>query len=106
MDKLLNFISLSLKANACLLGSNIAVSAAKSGKVKLLILSTDAQKNTRKLVTNTANYYNIPVLEYYDKQTLGSAVGKELISVMGIKTQNFADQILKLHSEKIVRGNV
>ncbi len=89
-----------------MLGSNIAVSAAKAGKVKLLIISLDAQKNTKKMVTNTANFYKIPVLECYDKQTLGNAVGKELISVIGIKNESFTEQILKLYSEKIIRGNV
>lgn len=106
MDKLLNFISLSVKANACMLGQNLSLAASKSGKVKLFILSTDATQNTKKQITNSANFYKIPVIEVYEKNLLGKAVGKELISVLGIKDDGFAKQILKLYSEKIDRGNV
>ena len=99
MDKLLQFISLGMKAGAYILGSNSAVSAAKSNKVRLLLLSIDASQNTKKSVNNTADYYDIPVIACYDKITLGRAVGKEQISVIGVKDKNFAQQISKLYGQ-------
>ena len=104
-DKLLSFISLGMRAGAYTPGSDMTQRAARAGKIKLILLSSDASDNTKKLVYNAANTKNIEVIEHYTMDVLGAACGKPQLSVIGVKNEKIARQIISLYVNSVKRGD-
>lgn len=104
-DRLLSFISIGMKAGAYTLGSDMTKTASRSGKIKLILLSTDASENTKKLISNISKSKNIQVIEPYDMYELGFACGKPHLSVVGVKNEKIAEQIKNLYGQSVKRGN-
>ena len=74
--------------------------AVKENKAKLVIVSEDASNNTKKLFSNKCFFYNIPVIMYSDKVSLGHSIGQELRTSVGIIDEDFAKAIISKY-EKI-----
>ena len=104
-DKLLGFISIGMKAGAYTLGSELTQAAARTGKIRLILLSCDASGNTKKLVRNLAHTHNIHVIEHYPMDKLGNACGKQKLSVIGVKNEKIALQIQNLYGQTVEGGN-
>lgn len=104
-DKLLGFISIGMKAGAYTLGSEMTAAAARAGKVNLILLSIDASYNTKKLVRNISHTKNISIIEHYPMDTLGRACGKLKLSVIGVKNEKIARQIITLYGQTVKGGN-
>lgn len=96
MRKFYSLLGLCKKAGK-LLGGEVAVENAIRGKTAcLLIMATDASANTKKKFNNSATYYNIPLVEFGDKEALGSAVGEELRAIFAVTEEGFAKKLLSL----------
>ena len=105
MDKLLQFISIGMKAGAYTLGLDLTVSAARAGRIKLILLSTDASANTKKAIKNTATTNQINVIEHYPMEMLGASCGMQKLSVIGVKNEKIALQITILYGQLVKGGN-
>ena len=101
LSRIFSLFSLCKRAGLLVSGESKCENAIKSKNAKLVFLSSDASKNTRKKFVNSSNYYKVPLffLEA-DKVTLGSAVGDGQRSVIAIIDSGFAKQIESL-MEKI-----
>ena len=91
-DKVLSLISLATKAGRCASGEFLTESETKSGRAGLVVVAEDASENTKKK-------YDVPIIFYSDKDTLGHAMGKQFRASLAILDEGFAKGILKALKE-------
>ena len=70
-DKVLSLISLATKAGRCASGEFLTESETKSGRAGLVVVAEDASENTKKKFRDMCEFYDVPIIFYSDKDTLG-----------------------------------
>lgn len=95
MNKVYSFLGLMQKAGKLSSGDDTVEIEAKKGKAKLLIISEDASKNTRKRFEDMASSKSIDYVIFGDKSSLGMAIGKSPRSILAIKDSGFAKAFLE-----------
>ncbi len=93
MDKVLSLLGLCKKAGKLAIGSFAAEQAVKDHKAKIVIVSSDASENTKKLFSDKGSYRSIPVVLYGTKESLGKAMGTKELAVVAVLDSGFADVI-------------
>ncbi|MDR3091265.1 MAG: ribosomal L7Ae/L30e/S12e/Gadd45 family protein [Clostridiales bacterium] len=96
-QKIASAIALCTRAGGLVTGGDTTHSAIAAGKVKLVIVSADAAKNTVKRFTDKTNFYKVPFVRYGTKPELGKLTGgaERERSVLGVLSGEFAGMILK-----------
>ena len=75
-DKFLMALGLAKRAGYLVLGTEQVRDSAKCGKAKLIIIASDVSENTRKEITDTANFYKTEyITPCYTMAQLSVAVG-------------------------------
>lgn len=87
-------IGLANRANKITTGTEITISSVRKGKIKLVLLATNASNNTKKHVSDKCKHYNVEVIEEFTSQELSAAAGKNNIMVIGITDVGFSKLIL------------
>ena len=100
----LQFLGICKKAGCLTEGYNKTEELILKGKVKLLILSTDASENTIKKFTNYSIRYKFKMIQNYKKEELGSSIGRPEISLIGILDRNMAAKLLSIYEQAINSG--
>ena len=93
-DPVLQLLGLAQKAGAVKSGEFMTENTIKEGKSHLCIVAADASDNTRKQFSDMCSYYDVPYLEYSDKENLGHAIGKEFRASLCVTNEKLAQQIL------------
>lgn len=92
-------IGLATRAGKTTAGEFSVEKAIKTYKAKLVMVSTEASANTKKLFRNKCEYYKIPYFEYGTREELGKATGnKDRVSI-AILDDNFSETISKILEE-------
>ena len=94
-DKVLSLISLATKAGRCACGEFMTESEVKSGRATLVVVAEDASDNTKKKFRDMCEFYEVPIIVYGDKDTLGHAMGKQFRASLAILDEGFTKGILK-----------
>jgi len=66
---------------------------AKQGKAVLIILATDASANTKDTIRGIAAQYQVQLVEWGEKDALGSCIGKASRAAIAVLDQHFAREI-------------
>ena len=74
--------------------------AIRKGSAMLVIIAEDASDNTRKLFSDKCSYYQVPIVYFGTKESLGGAIGKDLRSSLGVCEAGLADAIVKQLKEE------
>ena len=91
MDNILSFIGLMKKAGALAIGAENAAMYTELGNVKLLLLPSDASKNTASWINRTAQEWETPlVTAEFTKSQLGTALGQKECAALGVTDTGFA----------------
>ena len=86
-------LGLAQKAGKIASGDFTVKSALKSGKVKLLIIASDASDNSKKDIYYMAGLYGVKTLEVLDREQLGLAIGKAKRTAVALLDANFANMM-------------
>lgn len=95
-DKVYSMLGLAQKAGELVSGDEVCEMTIKSKKCTLVIIAKNSSDKTKKKFIEMCNYRNIKILEYGQKDQLGSCIGKGIRSVVVIKNTNFAAKIEQL----------
>ena len=91
MDNILSFIGIMKKASALAIGAENAAMCTELGSVRLLLLPSDAAKNTVSWIRRTAEEWETPLMVLdYTKVQLGEALGQKECAALGITDTGFA----------------
>ncbi len=67
----------------------------RDGSAMCVIIASDASEGSRKMYKDKCKYYEVPFMEYADRETLGKAVGKDLRSALAVKDEGLCRAIMK-----------
>ncbi len=94
--KILNAIGLCKRAGKLITGESMVVESIRSKNAKLVLISSDCEKNTFNKVVNKCKFYNV---EYFqlelNKYEIGQAIGKDIRVCVAIQDAGFKKMILK-----------
>ncbi len=101
MSKILTLLGFASKSRNLTFGMDMTVTAVKSGKAKLVLLSGEISPKSLKEISFFTDKKNIPVivLSEIDIETLSQAVGKKC-GITGILDRSFAEAIVKAYQEE------
>lgn len=94
VDRVLNQISIAMKAGKLASGEFACEEAIKDGSGFLCIIASDASDNTKKSFSNSCDFYNVKLVEYGTKESLGHAIGKEFRASIVVRDENLSLSIL------------
>lgn len=89
-------LGLARKAGAVQSGLALSLDAIRSGKACLVILATDAKKNTVKQIEDKCRSYHVPYFVYGTTEELGHALGQGERSCLAITRSGFAKKLTDL----------
>ena len=96
MDKALNYLGLMRKAGACAVGETDCGIACREGKVKLMLLASDASDNAHARAKGFVYGRKIPLVVLpYSKMELAGRLGKGSISMMAVYDLGLAVAFMK-----------
>lgn len=88
-----NTIGLAMRARKVTIGTEITINGVRNSKVKLVLLASNASKNTQKLVNDKCKTYNVDVI-IVDGDLMSNAIGKNNVKVLGIIDDGFRQLVL------------
>ncbi|MCD8015424.1 MAG: ribosomal L7Ae/L30e/S12e/Gadd45 family protein [Lachnospiraceae bacterium] len=94
-DSVLSLVGIAKKADKVVSGEFQTETAIKSGKARLVIISTEASGNTKKKFQNMCSYYQVPSYQYGTREELGAASGSEYRAVLAVLDDGLAGAIIK-----------
>ncbi len=103
-DEILRFLGLAKRAGHLVSGEFMTESMVKSGKAALVIIAGDVSENTRKKFKNMCEYYEVPLYEYADKESLGHSLGKEYRASLAVTDKGMAKTVVKKMQRKNANG--
>ena len=86
----ISLLGLANRARKIISGEELSLKEIRSGKAKLVLLSTDASTNTAKKITDKCKSYDVPFRMIENREILGHAIGKEARVVVAILDEGFA----------------
>jgi ribosomal protein L7Ae-like RNA K-turn-binding protein len=106
-NKVYSLISLSMRAGKVKSGEFQVLEAIRKKTAFLVIVTKDASDNTRKQFENKCKYYEIPMIIFGDKDSLGHAIGKDVRTSLAITDKGLSESLRKnLLVEELDGGNV
>ncbi|MDO4303456.1 MAG: ribosomal L7Ae/L30e/S12e/Gadd45 family protein [Bacillota bacterium] len=94
-DRILSLLGLAARGRNLVSGEFSTEKAVKEGKAALVIVSSEASDNTKKMFTNMCSFYDTPIWFYGGKEALGHAVGKEMRASVAVTDAGLAASIIK-----------
>jgi len=100
-DRILRLLGLCRRAGKLLSGQDTVITAVRSEKAALALLSSDASERTQKQLRDKCAFYGVPLLHLtVDGDSLGKATGKSgTLSSLAVTDRGFASAIRKLAEE-------
>ncbi|MFG6384439.1 MAG: ribosomal L7Ae/L30e/S12e/Gadd45 family protein [Lachnospiraceae bacterium] len=92
-DKILSMLGLAAKAGKIVSGEFSTEKAVKSKQAFLVLVSTEASENTKKMFRNMCSFYQVPFYLYASKESLGHAIGKQYRASIAVLDQGFATSL-------------
>ena len=103
--RILNLIGMARKAGSVVSGSNSVLQELAKPSASLLVVATDAAAGTADKILNRAKGADVPFVKMFNKQTLGSAVGRDERSHLVLTNKRFAKNlILEIDRLKNIAG--
>ena len=99
IDRVLSVLGMATRAGKSASGGYQTETAVKKGKAWLVIVACDASDNAKKNYKDMCAYYDVPLIVYGDKESLGKATGHEMRVSAAILDEGLAQSALKRFEE-------
>lgn len=96
MDNILSFLGLAHRGNALVTGEEPVGAAARAKDARLILVAQDAAENTRRRARHFAESGDCILLSLpYEKDTLGSALGRSSVALLALTDIGFANALVQ-----------
>lgn len=92
-ERVRGYLSLAAKAGKVVSGSDAVVGELRGGKAGLLFMATDLSDESRKKFTAMAGHAGVAVVALFDKEILGTLIGKEHRGIVAVEPGGFVAPI-------------
>ena len=100
-DRVISMISIAAKGRNLVSGEFAVEKAVKCVNSYLVIFADDESDNTKKQFSNMCEFYEVPMVVYGNKDTLGHFIGTQMRANIAITDEGIANSILKsVHNGK------
>ncbi len=89
-------LGMATKAGKISSGETQVLEAIRSGEAALVMTAGDASEGTAKKFRDKCSYYEVALLSFGSKESLGRAIGKDYRSCIAICDMGFAERIAEL----------
>lgn len=96
INKVNGLLGLSAKARKIISGTDVVLEKLNNGKVKLVIVATDASDKTKKNMRYYSSKAKVPIYIYGTIFENSKVIGERNKAVLGIIDINFANAIIKV----------
>lgn len=96
---ILNLLGIAARARQVVSGEEQVVKEVRGQSAKLVILSTDASKNTQKKLRDKCNSFQVELYEFSTREVLGHATGRETRVSLAIMDRGFAKKLSELFQQ-------
>lgn len=86
----MQWLGLAMRAGRLALGNEAVMAAVRGGKAKLVLLAADGGGNTSKKYRDKCAFYNIPMIDVFERAELGRACGRSQMVVIALTDPGFA----------------
>jgi uncharacterized protein len=93
VERIRGYLSLAAKAGKVFSGSDAVAAGLRSGKAGLLFIATDISDENRKKFTAMAGNSGAELAALFDKESLGTMIGKEYRGVVAVESGGFVEPI-------------
>lgn len=94
-DRVLSMLGIAAKAGKIVSGEFATEHAVKSATAYLVVIATDASANTEKKFRDMTGFYEVPMVTYGTKETLGGCIGKDYRSSLAVTDEKLAEAVEK-----------
>ncbi len=88
-ERLRGYLSLAAKAGEVFSGSDAVAGRLRGGKVGVLFIATDLSEESRKKFAAMAGHAGVELVALFDKDSLGTLIGKEHRGVVAVEPGGF-----------------
>lgn len=99
MNKFFNFLSIAKKSGNLLEGYSKCDDYRNNTKIYMFIISNDLSDKSKDKFKKHCIEKNIPYIEDFSKEELGTAIGRKEIMLLGILDKDIAKKMLSLYEE-------
>ena len=92
-NKVESLLGLAMKSRNVVSGEYSVEEAIKKGTAYLVVVACDASEGTRKHFRDKCGFYQVPLVEYGTRESLGHALGKEMRASLAIVNDGFAKAV-------------
>ena len=94
--KILGLLGLATRAGKTIFGTESVTQAIQKKQVRLVIVAKDAAERTKKNIEKLCQENQIEQRVWASNSELSQAIGQVNKAIIGIKDQNFSNEIIKL----------
>ena len=94
-ERIRSYLSLAAKAGRAFSGSDAVAGGLRGGKAGLLFVATDLSDESRKKFAAMAAHAGVELVALFDKDCLGTLIGKEHRGVVAVESGGFISPILR-----------
>jgi len=98
-DALLRMLGLAARAGAVLPGTERVREAARADSLEFVLVASDASDNSRDKLVPLLESRQIPHAILFDRDQLGSAIGKAPISALGVTDRKLGERVKEMIRE-------
>ena len=92
-DKAYRILGMAKRAGKTVTGIDGVVSSVRSGKSFLVIMSSDASDNTKKMISDKCRSYGVRLIDTADRDTISKMTGTENTVAVSVTDRGLADAI-------------
>jgi ribosomal protein L7Ae-like RNA K-turn-binding protein len=94
MNKFYSMLGIAKKGGKLSAGFDVTCTEIEKNICMLVVIATDASEKTKKNIQYYCDKYKCNFIEYGEKELLGQALGKKMVSVLSVKDENIASYLL------------
>lgn len=99
-QKAINLLGLAQRAGRLTTGTETVIDKLNKGKIKVVIMASDIQKNTAEKVDRAARKANVPIINLFSADEIAQAISKNR-KVLGLTDAGFAKALVKKINEGV-----
>jgi len=94
-DRTLSYVGLALRAGKLVTGDEAVLKAVRDGTARIVLLANDASDNAKKKYRDKCLFYNVPIVEQYQRRELGHSIGKYERVVVAVTDEGLSGLVRK-----------
>lgn len=104
MNRFFNFLSIAKKSKNLLEGYSKCDDYRNNTEIYLFIMSNELSKKSKSKFKKHCENKNIPYIEDFSKEELGSPLGRKEVMLLGVLDLGIAEKLVKIYEEEKYMG--